>query len=268
MWASHDPVGDEQVDVLAFAPHPDDAEIGCGGTLILCAESGCRVGLIDLTRGESGTLGTPEIRASEAEEARAALGARFRSNLGLPDTGVDARSLEQMRAVVTSLRRHRPRLVFVCSEHDRHPDHIEAAHLVERACFYAGISGYDADGAPYRPARLMFYMGRLTFEPRVIVDVTSVFEQKMAAAVKFKSQFFRAAGDNRQTPISEPGFLDRLSARFRHYGSRIGVEYGEPFDMREAFGLSGVAGLFGPAAPLFARVGTGGTASLPSRDES
>lgn len=256
------------VDVLAVAPHPDDAEIGCGGTLLLCADSGYRVGLLDLTRGESGTLGTPEIRALEAEEARRALGACLRLNLGLPDTGVDARSPEQLRAVVGALRRLRPRLVLVSSEHDRHPDHIEAAHLVERACFFAGIAGYDAEGAPFRPARLLFYMGRLAFEPKVVVDVTSVFERKMEAVVKFRSQFFRAPGDTRETPISVPGFVARLGARFQHFGGRIGVEYGEPFDMREPFGLSGIQGLFGPENPLFARVGGPVPSGAPRKETS
>lgn len=243
------------VDVLAFAPHPDDIEIGCGGTLLLCADAGLSVGLVDLTRGEMGTRGSAELRAEEAELGRQRLMARFRENLGLPDGGVDSRSREQLLAVVSALRRHRPRLVFICSEHDRHPDHVEAAHLVERACFFAGLAEYPAAGQPHRPARLAFYMGRLTFEPRFIVDVTPVFERKMQAVLAFQSQFFRTADDPRVTPISEPGFLERLAGRFRHYGGRIGTEFGEPFDMREPFGLSGVAGLFGPASPTFARVG-------------
>jgi bacillithiol biosynthesis deacetylase BshB1 len=199
-----------------------------------------------------GTRGSAELRAEEAELGRQRLMARFRENLGLPDGGVDSRSREQLLAVVSALRRHRPRLVFICSEHDRHPDHVEAAHLVERACFFAGLAEHPAEGAPHRPARLAFYMGRLTFEPRFIVDITPVFKRKMQAVLAFQSQFFRTADDPRVTPISEPGFLERLAGRFRHYGGRIGTEFGEPFDMREPFGLSGVAGLFGPVSPVCA----------------
>jgi bacillithiol biosynthesis deacetylase BshB1 len=227
----------EQADVLAFAPHPDDLELGCGGTLIGLLERGYRVGLVDLTRGERGTRGTPEIRAAEAEEGRRILGADFRHNLGLPDLGVDSRSPAQLRTVVEKIRRYRPRLVFICSEKDRHPDHVEAAHLVERAVYVSGLVAFEADGAAWRPNRLAFYMGRLDFEPRFIVDISGVFEQKMRAAAAFRSQFFRETGDPLVTPISEPGFFDRLKSRYRHFGSRIGVEFGEPFDMREPLGI-------------------------------
>jgi bacillithiol biosynthesis deacetylase BshB1 len=234
-----------RVDVLAFAPHPDDIELGCGGTLILLSDSGYRVGLVDLTRGERGTRGTIEIRARESEAARGILGAAFRSNLAFPDLGVDSRAPDQIRSVVEMIRTSKPRLVLSCSERDRHPDHMEAAQLVEKACYLAGLAEFAAGGRPFRPDRLLFYMGRLVFEPKVIVDISSVFERKMKAAAAFHSQFFRDPGDPRVTPISEPGFLDRVAARFRHFGSRIGAEYGEPFDLREPFGLRDVAGLVG-----------------------
>ena len=235
----------EPVDVLALAPHPDDIELCCGGTMILLADSGYQVGLIDLTRGEKATRGTPEIRAREAETARGILGALFRKNLGLPDLGIDSRSAEQLQAVVEAIRRHRPRLVLISSEHDRHPDHVEAAHLVERAAYVAGLSEYAAAGSPWRPQKVGFYMGRVVFEPKVIVDVSAVFERKMQAAAAFQSQFFRDPDDPRVTPISEPGYLERLAARFRHFGSRIGVEYGEPFDFREPFGVGSADALVG-----------------------
>jgi N-acetylglucosamine malate deacetylase 1 len=244
-------------DVVAFAPHPDDLELGCGGTLIMLTGEGHRVGLVDLTRGEMGTRGTAEIRAREAEAGRQILGAAFRENLGFPDLGVAAGSPEQLKRVVEAIRRHRPRLVLVCSEHDRHPDHVEAARLVERACYVAGLAEYRAAGGPWRPARLLFYMGRLDFEPKVIVDVSAVFERKMRAAAAFQSQFFRDPDDPRVTPISEPGFFDRVSARFRHFGARIGATYGEPFDMREPLGLAAAGTLLGAPA---AGPATGGAA--------
>lgn len=239
----------ERVDVLAFAPHPDDLELGCGGTLIGLLERGHRVGLVDLTRGERGTRGTPEIRAAEAEEGRRILGAGFRHNLGLPDLGVDSRSPVQLRTVVETIRRHRPRLVFTCSERDRHPDHVEAALLVERAVYVAGLVAFEAAGTPWRPTRLAFYMGRIAFEPRFVVDISKTFERKMKAAAAFRSQFFREAGDPLVTPISEPGFFDRLTSRYRHFGSRIGVDYGEPFDMREPFGVDDPGALVPPPLP-------------------
>lgn len=254
--------GLSEVDVLAFAPHPDDLELGCGGTLILLAREGYRVGLVDLTRGEMATRGTPEIRAREAEEGRQVLGAAFRENLELPDLGLDAHTPGQLKAIVEAIRRHRPRLVFICSERDRHPDHVEAAHLVERACYVAGLAEYPAAGAPFRPGRLLFYMGRLDFEPKVIVDITPVFERKMRAAAAFRSQFFRDPGDPRVTPISEPGFFDRVTARFRHFGARIGVTFGEPFDLREPLGVVEAGALVG-CPPAEGR--TGGGAVDPAR---
>lgn len=249
--STSDPDRAECLDVLAFAPHPDDLELCCGGTLIRLTDAGCRVGLVDLTRGEKGSRGTPEIRAREADAAREILGARARLNLGLPDLGVDARDPSQIRRVVEVIRRHRPRLVLTCSEHDHHPDHVEAAHLVERAVYTAGLWSYDAPGEPHRPGRVLFYMGRIVFEPRLIIDITPVHDQKMRAAACFESQFVRDPDDPIRTPISDPGFMERITARARHYGSRIGVSFGEPFDLREPFGLSTVDALLDgrPAAP-------------------
>jgi bacillithiol biosynthesis deacetylase BshB1 len=239
----------DMLDVLAFGPHPDDLELCCGGTLLRLVDAGHAVGLVDLTRGDRGTRGTPEIRMAEAEAARAAMGVRHRTNLGFPDLGVDARDRAQLRAVVEAIRRHRPRLVLTCSEHDHHPDHVEGAHLVERAVYVAGLAGFEADGAPFRPARLLFYMGRVVFEPKLIVDITSVWERRKAVAACFHSQFFREPGDPKVTPISEPGFMDQVAARFRHFGSRIGVTYAEPFDLREPFGLLDVDPLVTGEAP-------------------
>jgi bacillithiol biosynthesis deacetylase BshB1 len=239
----------DRLDVLAFAPHPDDLELCCGGTLLRLIDAGHKVGLADLTRGDRGTRGTPEIRLVEAEAARVAMGAHLRTNLGFPDLGVDARDRAQLRKVVEAIRRHRPRLVLTCSEHDHHPDHVEAAHLVERGVYVAGLAGFDADGEPFRPARLLFYMGRVVFEPKLIVDVSEVWERRMAVASCFRSQFFREPDDPKVTPISEPGFMDQVAARFRHFGSRIGVTYAEPFDLREPFGLMDVGPLLQGVSP-------------------
>ncbi|TPW12239.1 MAG: n-acetylglucosaminyl phosphatidylinositol deacetylase, partial [bacterium] len=239
----------EHLDVLAFAPHPDDLELCCGGTLIRLADGGNRVGLVDLTRGERGTRGTPELRQVEAEAARRILGVRQRTNLGFPDQGIDARNAIQLRRVVETIRRHRPRLVLTSSEHDHHPDHVEAAHLVEKAAYLAGLAGFEADGAPFRPGLTLFYMGRVVFEPKLIVDISEAFDRRVRAAACYQSQFFREADDPRVTPISEPGFFDDVAARLRHFGNRIGVRYGEPFDAREPFGVTDVGALVPGGTP-------------------
>lgn len=233
----------EALDVLAIAPHPDDSELCAGGTLIRLADDGWSAGLLDLTRGEMATRGTPDIRAAEAETARELLGARQRINLGYPDLGVSAADATQLKGLVEAIRRHRPALLLTCSEHDRHPDHVETARLVERAAYVSGLSAFGARGRPFRPDRLLFYMGRTVFEPRLIVDISAVWSRKVAAMAAYRSQLFRDADDPKITPLSEPDVFDDLEARFRHFGNRIGVDYGEPFDSREPFGLLRIDGL-------------------------
>jgi len=227
------------LDVLAVAPHPDDIELTAGGTVASLTAAGMRVGFLDLTRGERSTRGTPELRAAESAEAARRLGVALRENLDLGDGGLDARNPDQLQALVGALRTHRPRLVLAMHDKDDHPDHIEAAHLVRRAAFLAGLRNYPGGGGePHRPQRVLFAMGRQRFEPTVIVDVTAVYGVKRNAVEAYRSQFFRDPGDPLTTPISEPGFLDRIAARDREYGAWIGVEYGEPFASDHALGLA------------------------------
>ncbi len=217
-------------DVLGIAPHPDDMEIAAGGTLALLSGSGSSVVLLDLTRGERGTRGTPELRASEAEAAARALGASARESLELPDCGLDARDPEQMRRLVDALRRHRPRLVIAMHWEDDHPDHMEAGEMVRRALFLAGLRNYPSPACEaHRVGRALFAMGRRPFVPGLVVDVTAAYDAKRRALEAFRSQFHREAEDPLVTPISDPGFLLRLEGRDRHYGGLIGATFGEPF---------------------------------------
>lgn len=216
--------------VLAVGPHPDDVEIAAGGTVALLAAAGHRVVMVDLTRGERATRGTPEIRAREAAEAAGILGAAERECLELPDTGVAARDPEQVNRLVSVIRKHRPRLVLTLHENDDHPDHREGAELVRRAVYLAGLRNYPGPGGePWRAGRVLFAMGRGPFEPTCIVDVSGTAAVKRRALEAYRSQFFREADDPLTTPISEPGFLDRIEARDRVMGGRIGAAFGEPF---------------------------------------
>ena len=220
------------LDVMAVAPHPDDIELAAGGTVAALTRAGLRVGFLDLTRGERGTRGTPDTRAQESAEAARILGVALRENLDLGDGAVSARDPGQLQAVVGAFRAHRPRLVIAMHENDDHPDHIEAAHLVRRAAYLSGLRNYPGGGGePFRPGRLVFAMGRRRFEPSLIVDVSHVYEIKREALAAYRSQFFRAPGDPLATPISEPGFLDRIEARDREHGARIGCALGEAFWM-------------------------------------
>lgn len=216
--------------ILAVGPHPDDVEIAAGGTVALLAAAGHTVVLLDLTRGERATRGNPETRAAEARAAASILGAAGRECLELPDTGVSARDPEHLARLVAAVRTHRPQLVLTLHGNDDHPDHREGAELLRRAVYLAGLRNYPGPGTePFRPSRVLYAMGRGPFEPTCIVDVSAQAGIKRRALEAYRSQFFREAGDPLTTPISDPGFLERIEARDRVMGGRIGATHGEPF---------------------------------------
>ncbi len=228
----------DPLDVLALAAHPDDAELCAGGTLCLLADQGYRTGVVDFTRGELGTRGTPEGRMEEAAAAAEILGLSARENLGLPDGDIQNTKANQ-KALIRAVRRYRPQIVLTTAEKVRHPDHGAATQLAVDALFYAGLAKVetaDDDGTaqePWRPHHVLHYMQALDFEPTFVVDVSSVWERRMEALLAFRSQFYvpgdAASDDGPQTYISNPDFLHWVEARARVYGYRIGATYGEPF---------------------------------------
>lgn len=236
------------LDVLAFAAHPDDVELCAGGTMCLLAKQGYRTGIVDLTRGELGTRGTPEQRDREAARAGEILGLAARETLGLPDGDIANTKANQL-GVVRAVRRYRPHLVLVNAPEDRHPDHGDAARLTTDALFYAGLAKVETaedDGTlqePWRPQHVLHYMQSLSFEPTFVVDVTGVWDQRMAALHAFESQFYvpGQARDEPETFVSNKGFAHWIEARARVYGYRIGATYGEPLLYRH--GPVGVADL-------------------------
>jgi len=215
-------------DVIAFAPHPDDAELCCGGTLALLASMDYRVGVIDLTDGERGTRGTPAERRRERERASEVLGLHLREGLGLPDTGISSSEPAHREAVVAALREHRPAIVLAPHWADRHPDHIEGSALVTASFFLAGAAKFG-EGEPFKPRALAYYQGSAEFQPSVVVDISKFFERKMKAVECYSSQFSEPRDGEPATDIAHPHFLERVRARARHYGLMVGVEYGEPF---------------------------------------
>lgn len=237
------------VDVLAIAPHPDDAELSCGGTLLRLAELGYRTAIVDLTRGEMSTNGTIETRAAETEAASRILGLALRENLALPDTflnadaGFDRESpsgepRSQLVAVVELLRRLRPELLLVPWHADRHPDHRAASELLTRAVFFANLAkfGGATDLERFTPRQVAYYQLRERFVPSFIVDISSVAERKYAAARCYASQFGRVAGSS-TTLINTPVALAALEARDRYHGAMLGVTHGEAFLCRNTLGL-------------------------------
>jgi len=225
-----------EVDVLAFGPHPDDVELGCGGTLIKLADRGCRFAIVDLTRGEMGTRGTVETRAAEAAAAAKVLGATVRENLGLPDGSV-RNDHESRRKVVEAIRTYRPKLVLAPYHQDRHPDHYHASQLIYEATFVAGLRRYETGQESYRPLKFAYYMRWYEFEPTFIVDITEQFDRKMDAIWSYASQFkppdrisaTSEGADDPETRLTTPEYHWKLVHRMAYYGSLIQSRYGEGF---------------------------------------
>ncbi|MBR9979137.1 MAG: bacillithiol biosynthesis deacetylase BshB1 [Bacteroidetes bacterium] len=227
------------LDMLAFAPHPDDAELYCAGTLLMSAREGGRVGIVDLTRGELSTRGTPERRVEETAEATRILGLAYRGNMDFPDGDI-SNTGDNRLALIREIRRLRPRVVLLPWHRDRHPDHEHASIVVREALFAAGlrrIVTMDEAGAAqeaFRPARAYYYMMSEDFTPAFIVDISEVFERKLAAIDAYGSQFYsgetvKDAEKGAETYISDPSFLPSLIGRARRLGFHVGGEYGEGF---------------------------------------
>jgi len=221
------------LDVLAFGAHPDDVEMTAGGLLCRLVDSGLGVGIIDLTRGELGTRGTPEIRTQEAQVAAEIIGARLRKCLDMPDGDV-ANTPEARLKVIRALREHRPSLIVIPYRECEHPDHANAGKLVRDAAYFSGLKKIDTGQERFQPSRVIHYMTRTRFDPTFIVPIDDYFERKMEAIRAHASQFYRPddAGEN-ETRISQPGFLDFLALRDRTYGAMVGSMYAEPYYMRE-----------------------------------
>ncbi|MCB0765393.1 MAG: bacillithiol biosynthesis deacetylase BshB1 [Flavobacteriales bacterium] len=230
-----------QVDILCITAHPDDVEISMAGTVLHHMALGHSVGLVELTAGELGTRGSAEIRKREAAAAADVLGVAFRYQLGLPD-GFFRADPESLKAVVTVLRCHRPRLVLTNAVSDRHPDHGRGAALVAEACFLSGLRriGTSYEGAaqdPWRPAQVLHGVQDRAITPHVIVDITSHWSKKMEALLCFRSQFFDPHSKEPSSPISDPDFLPFLEARARDLGRTIGVTFAEGFTAARPVGV-------------------------------
>jgi N-acetylglucosamine malate deacetylase 1 len=227
----------QPLDVLALAAHPDDVELCAGGTMCLLARQGYRTGIVDFTRGELGSRGTPEGRLREAGRAGEILGVATRHNLGMADG--DLRNTPESRlGLIRLVRRYRPHIVLVNAPECRHPDHPAAARLAVDALFYSGLRMIETEDEgrmqePWRPHHVLHYMQAVPFDPTVVIDVTDVWEQRVAALQAFESQFFNPAYevgvDEPETFVSTEGFFKWVEARARAFGYHIGAAYAEPF---------------------------------------
>ena len=221
------------VDILCITAHPDDVEIAMAGTVLNHRALGHSVGLVELTAGELGTRGTPEIRKREADAAMAVLGAEFRYQLGLAD-GFFRSDEASLLKVVQAIRAHRPKVVLTNAVRDRHPDHGRGGALVAEACFLSGLRRISTlrDGLeqePWRPTSVFHAVQDHWIDPDLIIDVTPHWSGKEEALRCFASQFYDPNSTEPSSPISNPDFLPFLEARARQMGRLIGVTYGEGF---------------------------------------
>ncbi len=237
-----------KLDILAIVAHPDDVELSFGGTLLSHQKMGYKTGILDMTKGELGTRGTPEIRAKEAADAAEILKLSVRENLGLED-GFFENSKENQLKVAQQIRRFQPKIIIANSIYDRHPDHTRGAQLVESACFISGLKAVvtEWDGEKqeaYRPDRLYFSIQSTAHEPDLLVDISDVIQERRNAINAFKSQFYDPNSAEPETFISSKGFMSMLESRTREWGQRIGVEYAEGFKVKHFLGIKNLFDLY------------------------
>ncbi len=231
-----------KLDILAFAAHPDDVEMSCGATIIKYAAQGKKVGIVDFTKGQMGTRGTPELRLEEAEMAARILKLTARENLGFEDIFF-INDIEHQLKVVEMIRKYQPDIVLANAQTDRHPDHGRAAEIVKAAVFMSGLNKLkttvkDEEQSPWRPGRVYHYIQSTMLDPDFVEDVSGFWDERNKSIRAFASQFHDPNTNEPETFISSPEFMLMLDARGKMLGQSIGAEYGEGFIATRNIGVS------------------------------
>ena len=222
----------EPVDLLVFGPHPDDIEIGLGGSVAKHAVLGFAVGLCDLTAGELGSNGTVDERLAEAEAARVVLGARWRTNLRWPDREI-ASEPDRLRAVAAMVRQARPRVVAIPYWSDRHPDHASASRVLADAIFNSGLRRYDAGAPAWKPERVCYYFINDSAAPSLVIDVSDHYDTKRRALACHRTQFAPSTGDAVETRLTSPRFRQLIESRDAQFGARASVAFAEGLVLKD-----------------------------------
>ncbi|WP_017259123.1 bacillithiol biosynthesis deacetylase BshB1 [Pedobacter arcticus] len=232
-----------KLDLLFIVAHPDDVELGAAGTILKHKKEGKSVGIIDLTRGELGTRGTPETRKQEASDASKILGLDVRENLGIRD-GFFKNDGEHQLKVIAAIRKYQPEIIITNAYHDRHPDHGRACDLVNDSCFLAGLRKVETQEngetqKPHRPRLLLHLIQDTYIKPDIVIDVSEFMDQKLEAIRAYKTQFFvdGVSLDEPQTYISNPAFMDLIIGRTREFGRSINVDHAEGFLSKKILGV-------------------------------
>lgn len=231
-----------KLDILAIGAHPDDVELGCGGTLAKEIRNGKTVGILDLTKGELGTRGTDETRREEANDAKDILGVVVRENLEIAD-GFFLNDKENQLKIVDVIRKYQPDIILSNAPHDRHPDHGKGSDLVNTAIFLSGLPKIENGLAAWRPKKHFHYIQWLPLEPHFVVDISGFIDTKVEACMAYKTQFFDPNSSEPQTPISSKNFTDSIRYRAYDLGRLIGTEAGEGFISRSYIGVNNLDSL-------------------------
>ena len=231
-----------KLDILAFGVHPDDVELGCAGTIMAAIDQGKKVGIVDLTRGELGTRGTPTTRTEEAAAAAKIMGVDIRENLDMAD-GFFVNDEAHQRKIIALIRKYQPDIILANAPEDRHPDHGRSAKLVSDAAFLSGLRKIETihEGVTqnaWRPAYTFHYIQDRFIQPSFVIDITAYMERKMEAVLAYGTQFTGADTSEPQTYISSPQFLETVKARALMLGKRIGVGYAEGYITEKIIGFS------------------------------
>ena len=236
-----------KVDVLAIGAHPDDVELGCGGTIAKLISEGKKVAILDLTEGELGTRGTNETRAIEAKNAAEILGISARENLKMKD-GFLINSEEYQLRIIKAIRTYQPEIVFCNAVDDRHPDHAKAAKLASDACFLSGLIKIETEESgkkqeKWRPKQVFHYIQWKNLEPDFVIDISGFLDKKIESCLAYKTQFYHPTSTEPTTPISSKSFLDSITYRAQDLGRLAGVEHAEGFTTEKTLALKNFDGI-------------------------
>lgn len=237
-----------KLDILVLPVHPDDAELGCAGTLLKQAALGYKIGIADLTQGELGTRGSAKIREQEATVAAGVLGLAVRENLGIPD-GFFENTKEYQLKVIEIIRKYKPDVIITNAYHDRHPDHGRASELVETSAFLAGLRKIETyfNGnlqEEWRPTQVLHFIQDRYIRPDIIVDISAYWDKKIESILAYKSQFFNPEWEGEpQTYISSPEFIQIVEGRAREFGKSINAKFGEGFTSKKILGVDNLFNL-------------------------
>lgn len=231
------------IEILAFGSHPDDVELGCGGTLLKLKKIGYRTGIVDLTEGELGSRGTVKQRYEESALSAKILKIDYRTNLKIPDGDIKI-NLDNRNKIIRIIRNLRPSIILAPYQDDRHPDHIHTSELVTEGWFYSGVKKILPEIPAHRSFRILYYISKYEFEPSFVIDITEEYQQKYEALQAYQSQFYNPEWPEEQTFISSKWFMESVQFRARHFGWMAGVKYGEPFWIRETMAIDDPVPIF------------------------